>query len=91
MARRGPELSPQIRSRICELRSLGWSYNRIHTKHPEIPRTTIADTCRQESRRLNNVSQPRSGPPRVIAEEERDMLYDVATSTPIISYKALQA
>jgi hypothetical protein len=91
MARRGPELSPQQRSRICELRSLGWSYNRIYAKHPEIPRTTIADTCRKESRRLNNVSKPRSGPPRVISEEQRDMLYDTVTTAPAISYEALQA
>ena len=27
MGRRGPELSPQMRARICELRSLGWSYD----------------------------------------------------------------
>src|SRR5277367_3871019 len=79
MVRRGPELTPQMRSRICELRSLGWSYNRIHAKHPEIPRTSIANTCRQESKRVNNVSQPRPGPPRVITEEQRDVLYDVAT------------
>ena len=91
MARRGPELSSQMRSRICELRSLGWSYNRIHAKHPEIARTTIANTCRQESKRLNNVSQSRSGPLRVITEEERDMLYDTASSAPAISYEALQA
>jgi len=91
MARRGPELTPQMRSRICELRSLGWSYNRIHAKHPEIARITIANTCQQESRRVNNVSQPRPGPPRVITEEQRDMLYDTATSIPSISYEALQA
>jgi hypothetical protein len=90
MTRRGPELSPQMRSRICELSSLGWSYNRIHAKHPEVPRTTIADTCRQEAKRLNNFSQARPGPPRVITEEQRDMLYDIATSTPAISYETLQ-
>jgi hypothetical protein len=91
MARRGPELSSQMRSRICKLRSLGWSYNRIHAKHPEIARTIITDTCRQESKRLNNVSQSRSGPPRVIIEEERDILYDIASLAPVILYEALQA
>lgn len=88
--RRGPELSPQTRSRICELRSIGWSYNRIHAKHPEISKSTIASTCRQESKRINNVSQIRPGPKRVISEEQRDLLYDTATSTPAISYKTLQ-
>ena len=91
MARRGPDLSPQIRSRICELRSLGWSYNRIHAKHPEIPRTTIADTCRKETTRLHNQSLPKPGCPRVITEEQRDMLYDEAMTRPSISYEALQA
>ena len=35
MGRRGPELSPQLRSRICELRSLRWSHAKIQQKHPE--------------------------------------------------------
>jgi hypothetical protein len=91
IGRRGPELSSQMRSRIYELRSLGWSYNKIKAKHPEIPRITIANTCQQESKRLNNASQPRPGAPRVITEEQRDMLYDEATSAPSISYEALQA
>ncbi len=80
-----------MRARICELRSLGWSYDRIHRKHPEIPKSTIGNTCRQESRRLDNVSQPRPGPPRVINEDERDMLYETATTAPKILYEALQA
>lgn len=87
---RGPELSPQMRARICELRSLGWSYDRIHTKHPDIPKSTIGNTCRNEAKRLNNVSRPRPGPPRVITEEQRDMLYDTATSAPSVSYETLQ-
>ncbi|CZT11976.1 uncharacterized protein RAG0_15977 [Rhynchosporium agropyri] len=88
--RRGPELSPQTRSRICELRSISWSYNRIHAKHPEIPKSTIANTYRQESKRVNNISQVRPGPKRVISEEQRDLLYDIATSTPSVSYETLQ-
>jgi hypothetical protein len=91
MGRRGAELSPQMRARICELRSLKWSYDRIHKKHPEIPRTTIADTCRNEIKRLNNASMPRSGAPRVITEDERDALFEAVTLTPEISYDALQA
>ena len=91
MARRGPELSPQKRVRICELRSLGWSYDRIRTKYPEIPKSTIGNTCRQEVNRVGNASQSRPGPPRVITEDQRDMLYEEATTAPKISYKALQA
>jgi hypothetical protein len=89
MARRGPELSPQMRARICELRSLGWLYDRIRIKHLEIPKSTIGDTCRQEAKRLGNTSQPRPGPPRVITEDQRDILYKGATTAPKISYEAL--
>ena len=91
MGRRGAELSPQMRARICELRSLKWSYDRIYKKHLEIPRTTIADTCRNEAKRLNNASRPRSGAPRVITEDERDALFEAVTLTPEISHDALQA
>lgn len=91
MGRRGPELSPQLRARICELRSLKWSYTRIHQKHPEIPLATIGDTCRNEARRLNQASLPRSGAPRVITAEERDSLFEAVTLTPEITYEALRA
>ena len=80
-----------MRARICELRSLGWSYDHIRAKHPNIPKSTIGDTCRQEAKRLNNASQPRPGSLRVITEGQRDMLYESAASTPSISYEALQA
>jgi len=91
MARRGPELSPQMRARICELRSLGWSYDRIKLKHPEISKSTIGYTCRQESLRIGNASCSRPGPPRIITEDQRDMLYEEAITAPKISYEALQA
>jgi hypothetical protein len=91
MARRGPELSPQMRARICELRSLGWSYGRIHLKHPELSISTIGSTCRKEAIRANNATCSRPGRPRVITEEQRDLLYDTATTAPSISYEKLQA
>jgi len=91
MGRRGPELSPQMRARICELRSLRWSYDRIHKVHPEIPYSTIRDTCRKEAERLNNFSKPQLGAPRVITEEERDSLLETVILTPKISYEALRA
>lgn len=76
MVRRGPELSPQMRARICELRPLGWSYDRIQKRYPEIPYSTIGDTCRKEAQRLNNFSKRRPGAPRVITEEARDSLLE---------------
>jgi hypothetical protein len=91
MGQRSPELSPQMRARICELRSLGWSYDRIQKKHPEIAYSTIGDTCRKEAKRLNNFSNPQSGAPRVITEDERDSLLETVILTPEISYEALRA
>ena len=91
MPRRGKELSPQLRARVCELRSLRWSYNKIHKKHPEIPRSTIAYTCIKEAERINNFSLLRVGAPRVISETERDSLFETVTLTPEITYEALQA
>jgi len=90
MSRRGPELSPVLRARICELRSLGWSYDRIKKKHPEIPKSTIGDTCRNEARRINQASQPRSGAPRVIDDETRDHLVDIVDNiNPDIKWRDL--
>ena len=75
---RGRELTPQLRSRICELRSLGFSYGRIAEIHPEVSRSTIITTCRREALRNDNVTQPRSGAPRRLTDEQRDYLYDFA-------------
>jgi hypothetical protein len=90
MGRRGAELSPQMRARICELRSLRWSYDKIQKKHPEIPYSTIRNTCVKEATRVN-VSQPRAGAPRVITEDERNSLLETVTLTLEISYEALRA
>src|SRR5271165_1172206 len=91
MGQRGPELSPQMRSCICELQSIGWSYQRIFEKHPEIPYSTIASTCQKERKRLNNVSKPRCRALRVITEEERDSLLQTVLLTPELLYEALCA
>jgi transposase len=74
---RGRELSPQLRSRICELRSIGFSANRIHKIHPEIPLGTIRTTIRRESQRDDNTTRVRSGRPRILSEEDRDHIYDI--------------
>jgi hypothetical protein len=68
MARK-KELSPQLRSRLCELKSIGWSYSKIKEKHPEIPLGTIRSTICLEKTRINNISKPRSGRPRQLTEE----------------------
>ena len=78
------ELSPQTRSCICELNSIGWGYKRIHNKHPEIPISTIKSTIYNERKRLNNHSLPRSGRPHGLTEEQHDHLYDLTTTNPHI-------
>ena len=61
MSRRGKELDPQLRSCICELKSIGWGATCIHRQHPAIPLSTIKTTLRRESERMNCVSKPCSG------------------------------
>ena len=75
------ELSPQMRSRICELRSQGFSYGRIAKIHPDIPRSTIITTCRREAIRADNASRLRTGAPRKLTAEQRDQIYDTVTHT----------
>jgi transposase len=76
--RKHTELSVQLRSRLCELRSLGLSFPRIHQLHRDIPLSTIKYTCYKERERENNQSKRRPGAPRKLSEEQRDHLYDVA-------------
>ena len=76
---RGKELSPQIRSRLCELHSIGYGAKRIAKIHPEIPFNTIRTTLRREALRLENHSRPRSGAPKKLTEEQRDHVYDIIT------------
>jgi hypothetical protein len=45
---RGKELSPQMRSRISNLHSLGYSYRRIHEVRQEIPLSTIRYTIKKK-------------------------------------------
>ncbi|QSS52475.1 hypothetical protein I7I53_08120 [Histoplasma capsulatum var. duboisii H88] len=85
------ELSPQIRSRICELKSIGWSYRQIHTRHPEIPLGTIKTTIQREASRLNNESKPRSGAPYKLTEEQRDNLYSQILENPHTTQQDLLA
>ena len=73
------ELSPQLRSRICELHSYGISYARVHAIHRDIPLRTIKGTYQRERLRENNISRPRSGRPRVISASQRDEIYDIIT------------
>lgn len=88
--RRGKELSPEMRARICELRSIGWTYQKIQARHSTIPLSTIVSTCRREHDRVDQKSKPRSGTPRKITEDERDRMVEILKfKDPDIKWKDL--
>lgn len=88
---RGKELSPQIHSRICELKSIGWSYGKIKERYPEIPLGTIRSTIRSEATRKDNESKPRSGRPKGLTDEQCNRLIQLASSNPQIKLSELVA
>lgn len=55
------DLVPTMRVRLCELRDIGWGYQKIHEKYPETPISTIHYTIKQQNQRGDNKSNPRSG------------------------------
>lgn len=93
MARtRGKELSPQFRSRICELKKHGFRPTEIHKFYPHVPISTIKTTIRREAVRENNATKKRSGRPRQLTEEDRDYIYDLVTHiSPHITHRDLLA
>ncbi len=84
------ELSPQMRSRICELSTFGLSLNRILKLHPELNLSTIKLIIRREASRIDNASKSRSGRPRALTEEQRDYIYNIVNYTnPYIKMREL--
>ncbi|WKT54047.1 hypothetical protein QSH57_004631 [Fusarium oxysporum f. sp. vasinfectum] len=87
---RGKELSPSLRSRICELRRQVLTHSQIKKQYPEIPLGTIKTTLRREAQRgADNASRPRSGAPRKLTEEQRDQIYDTITTDPHVTMRDL--
>ncbi|KAK1254284.1 hypothetical protein MKX08_008279 [Trichoderma sp. CBMAI-0020] len=92
MPRRGKELSPTLRSRICALHSGGYGYKRIHQLHPDVPVSTIRYTIKKEADRHDNKSMARPGQPRKLSDEQRRQIYETVTSSnPNISNSELLA
>ena len=89
MPRPRKELDPQMRSRICELYSVGFGPKKIHDRHREIPFNTIRTAIKRERDRLNNHTQPRSGRPRQLTENQRDHIFELSTTNPHIKYTEL--
>lgn len=89
--RRDKELDSETRSRICELKfTCKWGAKRIQKyRFPDIPLSTIHYTLREEHKRLNNHSRPRSGGPRKLTEDDRDHIYDIIQQKPTITREEL--
>lgn len=91
MTRRGKELDPQTRSRICELKLQGWSYTRLSERFPDIPVGTMKSTVRRESARENNVTKPRPGAPKKLTEDDLARIKQRILEDPHVTIKDLLA
>jgi hypothetical protein len=58
MGRRGKELSPDIRARLCELKAIRWTFIIIYQWYPDIPYLTIRSIIKQENNRKDQKSSP---------------------------------
>jgi hypothetical protein len=84
------DLTPQIRSRICELaRVNGWGPSRIQKEHPTIKRDTIKKTIKLEAIRNDNQSRNRTGRRPILDETDRRFLIETSQNLPDISYEDL--
>ena len=88
---RGPEIDPQTRSRICELKLAGWKYTHIMARFPDIPLSTLKTTVNREKDRENNVSKPRSGAPKKLTEEDAECIRARIRADPHSKYDDLLA
>jgi transposase len=64
--RRGFDLTPSLRSRICGARDFGVGIAEIARRY-EIPDSTVRSTLQQEPLRINDESLPRSGAPTKVS------------------------
>jgi transposase len=64
--RRGFDLTPSLRSRICGARDFGVGIAEIARRY-EIPDSTVRSTLQQEPLRINDESLPRSSAPTKVS------------------------
>jgi hypothetical protein len=75
---RGKELTPGLRSRICEGKALSLSYTQLAYHHQLSKNTIIATIHTEQKRNENQESLPRSSVPRIIDEVVCDKLVSKA-------------
>ena len=91
----GKELSVETRVRILELHDIGWSMQKIATKH-SLAKSTVQYTITKARERAGasvNCSQaslPRTGTPRVITEDERDAITETIEKNPYVTHEELR-
>jgi transposase len=85
------DLQLHMRSRILELQSIGYSYNKIATLY-QLPISIVKSIVYKARNRKEGVfSKARCGAPRVFIEDQRDELIKAVTLTLEITHAALQA
>ena len=55
---RSKELTPILRAKLCELKDIGWSYRKIHSRYPDIPLSTIHYTIKKSPVRHQHITLP---------------------------------
>ncbi|KAJ5654775.1 hypothetical protein N7490_001778 [Penicillium lividum] len=88
--RRGCELAPYERTKLIELKSIGWSYKEIHDRYPSIPISTIKSTwLRSDQKGPSQETLPRSGPPKKLNEEDKENILQAIDDNPCVKYDDL--
>jgi hypothetical protein len=64
----------------------GWGYRRIYHRYPWFPLSTIAYTIKKEPERILGVSEPRSGRPKKLTEDDKARVLYVVTE-PHVTYE----
>lgn len=87
------EPDPFTWTKIVELRtSAGWSWNQIFTHFQrEIPMSTLRSTVSRANKRVNNISQSRSGRPRKLTDDDIAKINKKIEENPKVSYEDLLA
>ncbi|KAJ5938323.1 hypothetical protein N7466_001457 [Penicillium verhagenii] len=89
---RGCELAPYERTKLIELKSIGWSYKEIHDRYPSIPISTIKSTwLRSNQKGPSQETLPRSGPPKKLNEEDKENILQAIDDNPCVKYDELLA
>lgn len=92
---RGPNTSPEMRGRILELFSEGWSATKIQRRHPEVGMSAIRYTIKLEKQRLESPSLQTAkitapiGRPRALSPADKALILSAIAADPHIKLDTL--